>query len=132
MYCLDTLLYTLAHIPKDSIIATLDSQPSQTTSSKTQSSSKDSLFFARSDSVSVVSFAEEDVKKSNEQFFGGGSGSGGGTALHEAFPFAKQPHLLQPHTQREFLFGGANMSDRLDKRKDKVSLPVTYPEETFE
>ena len=62
---------------------------------------KNIKFFLRSESVR----AREEVEKSNEQFFETASSPGPTVnPLQEAFPLAKQPHLLQPYARKEHLF----------------------------
>ena len=73
------------------------------------------------------------MKRSNEQFFGEGlmDPSENKTVfsrpLNEAYPLAKQPHLLQPYAQREVLFGGwRDPVGGVDENSAEQSLPVTY------
>ena len=125
VYCLDGLLYLLTHLPKKALSAlhTNSTPPPQAG----QTNDQNSVFFTRSESVSLHS--DEEVRRSNDQFFG----EEHETFSHhvEAYPLAKQPHLLQPYAQREQLFGGGaskdvtSSTDEGVKTKKKV-LPVSY------
>ncbi len=122
MYCLDSLLYLLAHLPMKPISALLSSQPLSE-----QSQSERDTFFARTESVSLNS--EEEVKRSNDQFFGDEKEAFNHPV--ETYPLAKQPHLLQPYAQREQLFGAGGGADGVGgggkgEESNKSTLPVSY------
>ena len=125
MYCLDGLLYLLAHLPKKvfSGMSTTSTPPPQAGQTDVQNST----FFTRSESVTLNS--DEEVKRSNDQFFRE-EGVGFSHPV-ESYPLAKQPHLLQPYAQREQLFGGGageGVNSERDKgaTTEKKLLPVSY------
>ena len=133
VYALDGLIYTLTYWPKEaSDICRLEQL--STTPTKMEEANeirkkygidtdepKNIKFFLRSESVRN----KEEVEKSNEQFFATASSPGPGMdPYQEAFPFAKQPHLLRPfaskqqlfstpHTSLDMVEGGKSTSDRL-------------------
>lgn len=122
VYCLDGLLYFLTHLPKKSLSALLSSDaPEPETQRDT-----DSLF---SGAASVSFNTEEEVRRSNDQFFG--KEKEVFSRPVEAFPLAKQPHLLQSYVQQEQLFGSQEESRSSDQeggreKPVKKALPISY------
>lgn len=130
VYVLDGLIYTLNNWPKassddqsDSVLVTSsptnqmsasNSQPDemqleevdhQVDKDGEQKASAGIRFFTRSESISYASAKdEEEVLKSNSQFFGMPASPVSSGPLQEAFPLAKQPHLLKPYAKKEQLF----------------------------
>ncbi len=97
---------------------------SQPTLEQTQKEKETVTFFTRTDSVSANS--EEEVQRSNDQFFGEEKGVFNRPV--ETYPLAKQPHLLQPYAQKEQLFGSGGR-DSMGGMRDETSktiLPVSY------
>ena len=96
---------------------------------------KSARFFERSESITV---AEEEVQKSNELFFGTPGSPGGQSSgpLQEAFPLAKQPHLLRSNAKKEQLFsnprqpllevGGDKAGESSVSLEERRGLPVSY------
>ena len=121
MYCLDGLLYLLAHLPMKPLSTLLSNQP---TLEQTHEEKETVTFFTRTESVSANS--EEEVQRSNDQFFGEEKGVFNRPV--ETYPLAKQPHLLQPYAQKEQLFGSGGR-DSMGGMRDEISktiLPVSY------
>lgn len=92
-------------------------------------------FFSRTDSI--IESEEDLVRKYNADFFGSSATSPVATRgpLQEAFPLAKQPHLLKPNARKEQLFSSPHPETlSSDKKKQKSSkqsegeakLPVSY------
>ena len=116
VYMLDGLLYTLNHWPKAAteLCKIMQSDPGKVTSPskriKTSSTGDETMetekpqetrFFSRSESIII----SEEVQKSNDQFFDTATSPvPTGDPLQEAFPLARQPHLLQPYARKEQLF----------------------------
>ena len=70
-----------------------------------QKSNQGIRFFTRSESITSASAVdEEEVLRSNSQFFGTPASPVSSGPLQEAFPLAKQPHLLKPYAKKEHLF----------------------------
>ena len=130
VYVLDGLIYTLKNWPKvcsddqsDSVLVAssptnqltaLSSRPDKAQSEEVdhqverggdQKSNRGIRFFTRSESITYASaMDEEEVLKSNSQFFGTPASPLSSGPLQEAFPLAKQPHLLKPYAKKEQLF----------------------------
>ena len=130
VYILDGLIYTLKNWPNvcsddqsDSVLLTssptnqltpLSSQPDKVQSEGVdhqmekggdRKSNQGIRFFTRSESITFASAVdEEEVLRSNSQFFGTPASPVSSGPLQEAFPLAKQPHLLKPYAKKEHLF----------------------------
>ncbi len=146
VYALDGLIYTLTHWPKEATdicrlnqIADSPSRIEEVNEIKKKysmevlSESKNVKYYLRPESVR----AKEEADKSNEQFFTPASSPGPSLGpLQEAFPFAKQPHLLQPFVSKEQLFSsparsntdGIDTNDAESMEQDSNSMPsiVSY------
>ena len=130
VYILDSLIYTLTNWPKAAtptlpsppptttdkpVAATLDfseeaddavmadEEDEESSAQDAREKQKSARFFERSESITI---AQDEVQKSNEQFFGTPGSPGGQSSgpLQEAFPLAKQPHLLRSNAKKEQLF----------------------------
>ena len=132
VYVLDGLIYSLKNWPKvcsdgqsDSVLVTssptnqsmaLGSQLGKMQAeeevdhqaekdSRGEKSTQGVRFFTRSESITYASaMDEEEVLRSNSQFFGTPASPVSSGPLQEAFPLAKQPHLLKPYAKKEHLF----------------------------
>ena len=162
VYILDSLIYTLTNWPKTAT-PTLPSPPPTTSdnpvaaalnfseetddavmaddedetpaSQDAREKQKSARFFERSESITV---AEDEVQKSNELFFGTPGSPGGQSSgpLQEAFPLAKQPHLLRSNAKKEQLFsnprqpllevGGDKAGESSESQEERRGLPVSY------
>ena len=129
VYALDGLIYTLTHWPKEAtdicMLEQLSATPSKMEEIKKKYSiesfneSKGLKFYLRSESVR----AKEEADKSNEQFFTTASSPGPSLGpLQEAFPFAKQPHLLQPFVSKEQLFSSPRSNTEGVENNDSESM----------
>jgi E3 ubiquitin-protein ligase EDD1 len=135
VYVLDSFVYTLHHWPKNEIQMLLDGTPLE---------DNDDISDRVSD-VDVVTTPkkkfdsrEDLIRKCNEEFFRTSATSPlpMGGPFQEAFPLAKQPHLLKPNALKEQLFHSPAMdtssSDRKQSQSDsKVTKPSDLPTSYF-
>lgn len=95
-------------------------------------SASEERFFARTESIVD---SEEEVQKCNAEFFGtAASPVPSSGPLQEAFPLAKQPHLLKPYARKEQLFSSPNPTLETSQKESKhdksscppLELPISY------
>ena len=95
-------------------------------------SASEERFFARTESIVD---SEEEVQKCNAEFFGtAASPVPSSGPLQEAFPLAKQPHLLKPYARKEQLFSSPNPTLETSQKESRhvknscppLELPISY------
>ncbi len=138
---------------QDAVLESHSNQGSSSTAAKPEdTATSDARFFQRSESV-IFSDDDSSVQRSNEQFFGeelnqselmfpphlhsphpghhpwGAQSEVLSQSLHESYPLASQPHLLQPFARKENLFSSSREAGRGGGGGRK--LPVSYAHQSL-